>query len=99
MKAMIVDRFGAADVFHWDEWPTSAPAAGEVRIRIDAVSINPVDWKMRRGLLDVPLPAVLGRDVCGVIDAAGDGVSGFTVGDEVIGVLIGPRSNGAYAQS
>ena len=36
MKAMIVDRFGAADVFHWDEWPTSAPAAGEVRIRIDA---------------------------------------------------------------
>ena len=98
MKAMIVDRFGAADVFHWDEWPTPAPAAGEVRIRIDAVSINPVDWKMRRGLLDVPLPAVLGRDVCGVIDAAGDGVTGFAVGDEVIGVLIGPRSNGAYAQ-
>ena len=48
----------------------------------------------RRGLLDVPLPAVLGRDVCGVVDAAGDGVTGFAVGDEVIG----PRSNGAYAQ-
>ncbi len=98
MKAMILDRFGAADAFRWDEWPTPVPAAGEVRICIDAVSINPVDWKMRRGLLDVPLPAVLGRDACGVIDAVGDGISGFAVGDEAIGVLIGPRSNGAYAQ-
>ena len=98
MKAMVLDRFGAADAFRWSEWPTPTPAAGEVRIRINAVSINPVDWKMRRGLLDVPLPAVLGRDVCGVIDAVGDGVGGFAVGDEVIGVLIGPRSNGAYAQ-
>ena len=60
MKAMVLDRFGAADAFRWSEWPTPTPAAGEVRIRINAVSINPVDWKMRRGLLDVPLPAVLG---------------------------------------
>lgn len=98
MKAMILDRFGGAGGFRWDAWPTPVPTAGEVRIRIDAVSINPVDWKMRRGRLDVPLPAVLGRDACGVIDAVGGGVSGFAVGDEVIGVLVGPRSNGAYAQ-
>jgi NADPH2:quinone reductase len=98
MKAMILDEFGPTSEFRWDEWPMPEPELGEIRIRIEAVAINPVDWKMRRGLLKVPLPVVLGRDVCGVVDAVGDGVSEFKPGDKVVGALIGPRSNGAYAQ-
>jgi NADPH2:quinone reductase len=98
MKAMVLDKFGTANAFRWKDWPMPEPAPGEVRIRINAVSVNPVDWKMRCGLLNVPLPTVLGRDLCGEVDALGDGVSEFNLGDDVVGVLIGPRSNGAYAQ-
>lgn len=98
MKAMILDQFGDKNSFRWDDWPTPNPASDEVRIRIHAVSVNPVDYKMRRGLLDVPLPTILGRDACGVVDAIGAGVSQFAVGDSVVAMLIGPRSNGAYAQ-
>ncbi len=98
MKAMILDRFGGVDGLRWGQWPMPQPGAGEVRIRIRAVSVNPVDCKMRKGLLAIPLPNVLGRDVAGVVDAVGDGVREFRAGDEVVAVLFGPRSNGAYAQ-
>lgn len=98
MKAMVLDRFGGPESFRWNEWPMPEPGPGEVRIRIRAVALNPVDTKMRRGLLPVPLPEVLGRDAAGTVDAVGPGVTGFTPGDEVTAVLFGPRSNGAYAQ-
>jgi NADPH2:quinone reductase len=53
---------------------------------------------MRKGFIPLPLPDVLGRDVAGTIDAVGNNVADFKVGDEVFAVLFGPRSNGAYAQ-
>ncbi len=98
MKAMVIDSFGGVENFHWQEFPIPEPKPGEVRIRIIAISVNPVDYKMRKGLIPVDLPAVLGRDAAGVIDAVGDGVTGFKIGDSVFAVLFGPRSNGAYAQ-
>ncbi len=98
MKAMVLERHGDPHAFRWQEWPTPEPGPGEIRIRIEAVSVNPVDCKMRAGHLPVPLPAVLGRDVAGVVDAVGDGVDGFAEGDSVMAVLFGPRSNGAYAE-
>jgi NADPH2:quinone reductase len=98
MKAIVLDAFGGVEHFHQQDWPMPDVKEGQVRIRIQAVSLNPVDYKMRKGLLAIPLPDVLGRDVAGTVDAAGLGVTEFQPGDEVFAVLIGPRSNGAYAQ-
>ena len=98
MKAMVLEEFGGPQNFQWKDWPTPEAKQGEVLIRIRAVSVNPVDYKMRAGHLPIPLPDVLGRDVAGTIEAVGEGVSEFNAGDEVFAVLFGPRSNGAYAQ-
>ena len=98
MQAMALKAFGGADNLRWSEWPLPDPKAGEVRIRVHAISVNPVDVKMRLGRIPVELPVVLGRDVAGTIDALGEGVTRFEVGDSVFAVLFGQRSNGAYAQ-
>ena len=98
MKAMVLDSFGEVENFQWKDWPLPEPGEEEVRIEIKAISVNPVDYKMRKGFIPLPLPDVLGRDVAGTIDAVGNSVADFKVGDEVFAVLFGPRSNGAYAQ-
>lgn len=98
MKAMVLENFGGPENFQWKDWPTPEAKAGEVLIRIQAVSVNPVDYKMRAGHLPIPLPDVLGRDVAGRVEAVGGGVTEYQPGDEVFAVLFGPRSNGAYAQ-
>ena len=98
MKAMVLETFGGPENFQWKDWPMPEAKAGDVLIRVQAVSVNPVDYKMRAGHLPIPLPDVLGRDVAGSVEAVGDGVTEFQPGDEVFAVLFGPRSNGAYAQ-
>ena len=98
MKAVVLEDVGGVEHFHWKDWPMPAPKADEVCIRIQAISVNPVDYKMRKGLIPSELPVILGRDVAGTVDAVGDNVSDFQVGDEVFAVLFGSRSNGAYAQ-
>ena len=98
MKAMVTETFGGPEGFRWQEWPDPEVKPGEVLIRIQAISVNPVDYKMRAGHLPIPLPDVLGRDVAGTVEAVGQGVSEFKSGDAVFAVLFGPRSNGAYAQ-
>ncbi|MBW1960333.1 MAG: NADP-dependent oxidoreductase [Deltaproteobacteria bacterium] len=98
MKAIVLESFGGVENFRWRDWPMPEPKSGEVRIRVRAISVNPVDYKMRKGLIPSELPVVLGRDVVGTVDAVGENVSDFKTGDEVFAVLIGPRSNGAYAQ-
>lgn len=98
MQVVVLGALGDAGNFRCSEWPLPTPKAGEVRIRIRAISVNPVDVKMRLGRIPVDVPAVLGRDVAGIVDAVGEGVTRFKAGDGVFAVLFGPRSNGAYAQ-
>jgi len=98
MQAIVLNAFGDVGNLRWADWPLPQPRADEVRIRIQAISVNPVDFKMRQGRIAMDVPAVLGRDVAGVVDAVGEGVTQFKVGDGVFAVLFGPRSNGAYAQ-
>ena len=86
MIAQVIQQFGGPKVFTPLELPTPTPGPGEVRIRVAATSVNPVDTKIRSGMLKAiapPLPAILHEDVAGVIDAVGEGVTDFVPGDAV----------------
>jgi NADPH:quinone reductase-like Zn-dependent oxidoreductase len=101
MKAVRFHTYGAPDVLVYEDVPKPEPAAGEVLVKVHAASINPIDWKIRaghmRGFRDLPLPFILGWDVSGVIESAGQGVTQWRPGDEVYG-LPDPARNGAYAE-
>ena len=87
MKAMVTKGFGAPDVFELSEIPKPDLVPGHVLIRVAATSLNPIDYKIRSGLLEAiaPQTGVLGFDVAGKIEAVGDGVEGFSIGDQVFG--------------
>lgn len=90
MRAVVVGEGGALQV---RQMPKPEPKAGEVRVKVRAASVNPVDWKigLRASAAEQMIP---GRDLSGVIDAVGPGTQGFKVGDEVI--AIAPA--GSYAE-
>lgn len=85
MKAQILKAFGGPEAFEFSEVPKPVPQAGQVLVRVHATSINPLDYQVRRGDYPdlVPLPAITGHDVSGVVEAVGPGVTSFVPGDEV----------------
>jgi NADPH2:quinone reductase len=85
MQALTLPRFGGPDAFALSEMDTPVAGAGEVLVRVHATSINPLDYQVRRGDYPdlVPLPAITGHDVSGVVEAVGPGVSAFKPGDAV----------------
>jgi NADPH:quinone reductase-like Zn-dependent oxidoreductase len=85
MKAMVLARFGGPDAFELRDVPVPAPGPRQVRVAVRATSVNPLDLQIRRGDYQdlVDLPAVIGHDVSGVVEAVGDGVTEFVPGDEV----------------
>jgi len=89
MKAMIINGFGGSEVFEAAELPKPVAEAGQVLVRIAATSVNPVDTMIRTMGKDLPIspepPAVLGMDFAGTIEAIGEGVTEYAVGDEVYG--------------
>ncbi|RTQ48941.1 NAD(P)-dependent alcohol dehydrogenase [Hymenobacter gummosus] len=91
MKAIYYTEYGSADVLRYGEQPTPEPKAGELLVRVHASSVNPVDWKIRRGELRLVsgfcFPQIPGRDVAGVVARVGAGVSGFGPGDRVFGMV------------
>src|SRR5256885_552337 len=92
MKAAIVRHFGGPEVIELAEVPVPEPGSGQVRIRVEAAAVNPVDiatragWLANSGLMSVDGDIGLGWDVAGVIDAVGAGVQRFAAGDSVIGL-------------
>lgn len=86
MRATVIHGFGGPEVFSNQEVPTPQPAAGEVRLRVEACGINHYDVFLRRGDVtrELALPHVMGADVAGTIDAVGEGVSGLPVGRRVM---------------
>ena len=95
MKAIRIHRFGGPEVLQLDEIDKPAAQGGKLLINVAAASVNPVDYKIRRGgypgVSDADLPITLGKDVAGVVEtAAGD----FKVGDEVYAHLSWP--DGGY---
>ncbi|MDN5698407.1 MAG: zinc-dependent alcohol dehydrogenase family protein [Rubrobacter sp.] len=88
MRAQVVENFGGPEVFQERDVPKPETEAGHVLIRVEATSVNPVDYKLRGGSIPGVTPAsptVLHGDVAGVVEEVGEGVSGFSVGDEVYG--------------
>ena len=85
MTAALFHEHGGREVLRLERVPMPAPAAGEVRIKVAACALNWLDVGIRRGpqFGAVPLPLTTGVDVCGHIDALGDGVSGWREGDAV----------------
>ena len=85
MKAITLNAFGGPDAFELRDVPTPEPQAGQVLVRVQATSINPLDYQVRRGDYPdlVPLPAITGHDVSGVVEEVGPGVTAFSPGDEV----------------
>ena len=85
MRALLLDRIGAPDALRLGELETPEPAAGHVRVRIAACGLNPSDYQRAAyGVPEWTWPAVVGLDGAGVVDALGDGVSGFSVGQRVV---------------
>jgi NADPH2:quinone reductase len=84
MKALLLDHPGSPDTLYVSEVPEPQPAAGEVRVNVHAAGLNPADYKFaQRGVSRWKYPHILGLDVAGVIDAVGEGVSQWQVGDAV----------------
>ena len=75
MKAVRFHAYGASDVLVYEDAPKPEPAAGEVLVKVHATSVNPIDWKIRAGLMkglrEYPLPFILGWDVSGVVESVG----------------------------
>lgn len=82
---MVIREFGGPEKLELADMPVPQPAAHEVRVRVRAASVNPVDYKIRRSgeWAKVPMPAILGYDAAGVVDAVGANVDHLRPGDEV----------------
>lgn len=97
MKAVVLEDFGDVNKLQLEDVDDPAVGPGEVRVRVRATSVNPIDWKIRsgatRGRIDVELPAILGRDLAGEVEAVGEGVTGFSKGQRVMAL-----ANATYAE-
>ncbi len=97
MKALIINEFGKSDVFTGMEIPRPKVIDGHILIRVMASSVNPIDIKIRSGLVKAAapdFPAVLHGDVAGIVEEIGKGVTEFKVGDEVYGFAGGMKGLG-----
>jgi enoyl reductase len=99
MSAVVVfDEYGGPDVLHVIDAPTPEPGPGQVRVAVRAAGVQPADAMLRSGRFSQWSPATfpqrLGNEYAGMVEALGDGVTEWTVGDEVIGWV----QAAAYAQ-
>jgi len=87
MKAAYIENTGAPEVIRYGDVPDPEPKAGEVRVKVLAVAVNPIDTYIRGGAVPMalPKPFIPGGDLAGVVDKLGSGVSRFRVGDRVWG--------------
>ncbi|MEQ8345707.1 MAG: quinone oxidoreductase [Sneathiellaceae bacterium] len=94
-KAIRMHGPGGPEVMRWEDVEVPAPGAGEVVLRHSAVGLNYIDTYHRSGLYPLPLPAGIGMEAAGVVEALGDGVTSLAVGDRVA-YASGPI--GSYAE-
>ncbi|MEW2423664.1 NAD(P)-dependent alcohol dehydrogenase [Streptomyces nigra] len=102
MKAVVQDRYGSADTLEFTDVDRPVPGAGEVLVRVRAASVNALDWHFMRGDPLIgrgmmgwrrPRTRIRGRDLAGVVETVGTGVTGLQPGDEVYG-----EADGTFAE-
>jgi NADPH:quinone reductase-like Zn-dependent oxidoreductase len=100
MRALLLNRYGGPEAAALGTVPRPAPGPGELLVRVHAAGLNPVDFKTREGKLKViqrySLPAVMGNELAGVVEAAGPGEARFSPGDRVF-ARVPQGSMGAFA--
>lgn len=98
MKAAQILEFGPPTVIRIDDLPRPQPASGQLLIRVKAAGVGNWDALTRAGKIQLqPLPLVLGAELSGIVEEAGEGASGFKAGDEVYGAT-NEQFVGAYAE-
>jgi NADPH:quinone reductase-like Zn-dependent oxidoreductase len=93
MRAAVLLGFGGVDQIEIREVPEPTTGPGEIKVRVVATSINPIDWKLREGAKrpgkPLELPAILGRDASGEVVEVGPGVTRLRPGARVVGLVMG----------
>jgi NADPH:quinone reductase-like Zn-dependent oxidoreductase len=92
MRAAVAHETGGPEVLRLEDVPRPEPGEGEVLVRIEAIGVNPIDWKFRRGIAPKELPAILGSDFAGTVEVSH--ADGFAPGEQVFGFA----ASGAYAE-
>src|SRR6187399_2847149 len=95
-RAVTLQQTGGPEVLKLDAIELPAPGPGEVRVRHTAIGVNFIDTYHRSGLYPLPLPAVLGVEAAGIVEAVGPGVTHVAPGDRV--AYTAPRA-GSYAEA
>ena len=95
-KAIRLEKTGGPEVMQWVDVEVGEPGAGEIRVKHHAIGLNYIDVYFRTGLYPQPLPAGLGMEAAGVVEAVGAGVTNFKPGDRV---AYASRPPGAYCEA
>jgi NADPH:quinone reductase-like Zn-dependent oxidoreductase len=102
MKAIAYKKFGTTDVLQTVEQPRPSFKSDEVLVKVKTFSINPMDWKIRKGEMKLmsgsKFPKYTGADFAGIIEDVGSSVHGLKLGDEVFGVVKNMMKEGVSAQ-
>ena len=97
MKAVVLHEYGGPEKLKYEDWQDPRGGDDEIVIRVTAAGLNPIDWKIRSGMMKtfmpLELPNILGYDYSGVVHSAGKRVKGYAEGDKVFG-----RASKAYAE-
>lgn len=99
MRALRIHAYGGPEVMRLDDVPIPEAKTGEVLVKLAAASVNPIDWKMRHGLMNVPLPRVLGRDGAGTDVATGERVVGVGTGTHAEYVVLPQTATAVVPES
>jgi NADPH:quinone reductase-like Zn-dependent oxidoreductase len=101
MKAAVIYEYGGPEVFRYEEFPQPEINEDEVLVEVHAASVNPVDWKQRKGnhkfFLKARFPIIPGYDISGRVEKCGSAVTKFKLGDQVFCRLT-KRFGGAFAE-
>jgi NADPH:quinone reductase-like Zn-dependent oxidoreductase len=89
MQGIQFTQFGGPEVLELVELPDPEPGPGQLRVAVRAAGVNPIDWKVRSGMMGGDLPKRTGQEVAGVVDKLGDGVQGVEIGEAVFGGAAG----------
>jgi 2-desacetyl-2-hydroxyethyl bacteriochlorophyllide A dehydrogenase len=101
MKAVVINQYGSAEVLKYQEIPKPEIKSDQMLVKVYATSINPIDWKTRKGMLKMIIgskfPLVLGYDISGEVVEVGSEVTQFRQGDRIYACL-DTATSGSYAE-